>query len=153
MHLFNKENFLTAAEQSDTIKDLLLALGLKLHGNNYKAVNRYANRENIDLNRWLKGRVPNNKKSFDEVLVDGNLKLNPRIKKRLIKELLKEECVKCGQGPVWNGEPLTLQIDHINGRNTDNRIVNLRVLCPNCHTQTPTHGSKNIRRRVVGIPC
>ena len=51
---------------------------------------------------------------------------------------VKEECVLCGQNNSWNGMKLVLQLDHINGNNKDNRIENLRILCPNCHTQTET---------------
>lgn len=53
--------------------------------------------------------------------------------------LLKEECVLCGQNNIWNGKKLVLQLDHKNGNNKDNRIENLRILCPNCHTQTETY--------------
>ncbi len=63
----------------------------------------------------------------------------PNLKKRILDEgLLKEECVLCGQNNLWNGMKLVLQLDHINGNNKDNRIENLRILCPNCHTQTET---------------
>ncbi|AGL14805.1 helix-turn-helix domain-containing protein [Actinoplanes sp. N902-109] len=50
-------------------------------------------------------------------------------------------------GDSWNGKPITLQIDHINGRFLDCRAENLRFLCPNCHSQTPTHAGRNIKRR------
>lgn len=53
-------------------------------------------------------------------------------------------CAKCGCPPVWQGEPLTLEIDHENGKLYDNRRENLRFLCPNCHSQTPTFGVKNL---------
>lgn len=56
---------------------------------------------------------------------------------------VKEECAKCGIGPVWDGEPLMLQLDHINGVNNDNRVENLRILCPNCHTQTETYAGRS----------
>lgn len=65
--------------------------------------------------------------------------------KRLIvdRKLLPHNCSECGLGPEWNGTPLTLQHDHINGINTDHRLENLRTICPNCHSQTDTYGGKN----------
>lgn len=65
------------------------------------------------------------------------------IRKRILEEnLLEYKCAKCGIYE-WNGLPLSLELDHINGINSDNRIENLRFLCPNCHSQTKTYGSKN----------
>lgn len=52
-------------------------------------------------------------------------------------------CSKCNIEPMWDGEELMLEIDHINGVNNDNRIENLRWLCPNCHSQTSTFKGKN----------
>ena len=67
------------------------------------------------------------------------------IKKRLLAEgVLKNECAICGQGPVWNGKPLVLTLDHINGTNNDNRLENLRIICHHCGSQLETFcGKKN----------
>ena len=61
----------------------------------------------------------------------------------LKKGLLEYICAKCGLGAEWRGESLTLQLDHISGDRRDNRLENLRFLCPNCHTQTDTYASKS----------
>lgn len=62
-----------------------------------------------------------------------------RLKNRLFKEnILKNECSKCGLGNIWLGEPISLQLEHKNGNHSDNRLENLCILCPNCHSQTPT---------------
>jgi len=62
-----------------------------------------------------------------------------QLKNKLIAEGYKEaKCEECGLGEEWNGKVLVLELDHINGDKNDNRLENLKILCPNCHSQTPT---------------
>lgn len=66
-----------------------------------------------------------------------------QLKKRLLYDgILENKCVKCDNEGEWMGEPISLELDHINGDNDDNRLENLRILCPNCHSQTPTFRNK-----------
>lgn len=66
------------------------------------------------------------------------------LKWRLIREGIKRRrCESCGRNE-WSGRPIPLELDHINGRREDNRLDNLRVLCPNCHAQTDTYRGRNI---------
>ena len=97
-------------------------------------------------NRYVGGF---NKIPLEELLVEGKATSSSRLKKRLISDgRFVDVCSMCGIGSSWNGAALTLQLDHVNGNSTDNRFENLRILCPICHSQTATHGSKNIIRAV-----
>lgn len=73
--------------------------------------------------------------------------VNPQTLKRRIEDqdlLPHAQCAQCGQPRLWNGQRLVLELDHINGDTRDNRLTNLRFLCPNCHSQTPTFRGRNI---------
>ena len=85
------------------------------------------------------------KYSLDEILVENSQYKNiARLKIRLINEgKLEYTCAICGNNGFWNNQPLTLTLDHINGKHLDHRIENLRFLCPNCHSQTETFSGKN----------
>ena len=88
--------------------------------------------------------VPN-KRSLEDILVENSTYTNTNsLKKRLVSEnLLEYKCAICGNTGEWNKQPLVLVLDHINGNHKDHRIENLRLLCPNCHSQTDTFAGKN----------
>jgi hypothetical protein len=70
------------------------------------------------------------------------------LKRRLLRErLLINRCVECGLEPIWQGKPLVLVLDHVNGDSSDYRLDNLRLLCPNCNSQQDTFAGRNNRRR------
>lgn len=81
---------------------------------------------------------------LDAVLAAGGSRRN--VKLRLLRAgLLQNRCLQCGLSE-WLGKPLAIQIDHINGVPSDHRLENLRMLCPNCHSQTETYGRRNGKR-------
>jgi protein-tyrosine-phosphatase len=134
-------------KESRHFKEILEKLGLVVSGHNYRSLQERFKKENINFEHIYNklNRYPNGiKKSFSEILVENSLYGNRRIlKKRLFQEgLLKNICSICGQIPEWNGKKLVLEIDHINGIRNDNRLENLRILCPHCHSQTNTFTGK-----------
>lgn len=89
-------------------------------------------------------RYKGNPRPLDEILTENSTYSRGALKRRLIKDgILKEFCSKCGMLPEWQGIKLVLVIDHINGVRDDNRIENLRLLCPNCNSQTSTFAGRN----------
>ena len=85
---------------------------------------------------------------LEELLVVGRKTSRSHLKMRLIKAGLKENrCERCGI-TEWMGKPLMMELHHINGDRTDNRLENLQFLCGNCHAQTPTWGGRNVRRKL-----
>ena len=150
-----KEEFEEAVETSYSIRQVLKKLDLVPAGGNYKEFHKKVSMWDVDISHFT-GQSSNKGKShyrprrdLSEVLVENsNYSKTSTLRKRLIKEgYLKNKCSGCGIDS-WLGEHLTLQLDHINGTNNDNRIENLRILCPNCHAQTPTYCGKNkIRKR------
>ena len=90
---------------------------------------------------------------LEQVLVEGSTYSRKMLKRRLYKEgLKKRQCEMCGQGEEWNGTRMSLILDHVNGIADDNRLENLRIVCPNCAATLETHCGRN--SPIVGtIPC
>lgn len=89
---------------------------------------------------WSKGKSLT---SNEDIFTEHSRYSNELVKQRIVKDnLLEYRCTKCGIDS-WQGETIVLDLDHINGNNTDNRLINLRYLCPNCHSQTDTYKGRN----------
>lgn len=150
--LQDREAVKTAIEASNSIREALNYLGLRAAGGNYKAFKKACEKHGLipptpSSEFWSKvnsNRTIEPKYSNDEVFVANSTYLNrTSIKKRLRLLVPEWKCFSCGLGEVWNGQTLTLQLDHINGIYNDNRLENLQLLCPNCHSQTPTFAGRS----------
>jgi hypothetical protein len=151
---YTKEVLEEAVKDCISMAQVLTKLGITYSGGNYYHIKNKINEFKVDISHfkgqaWSRGKEGYNrhtKESFiEKVLCENGLKWRgSAIKKKLIEFEIKENvCEICEQSSEWNGIPLTLQLDHINGNHFDNRLENLRIVCPNCHTQTQTFGSKN----------
>ena len=136
------------ADKCVNMLDLCHRMGIEnVGGEDYKEVRQLAQKLNIKLKFTYKRNIMCNyhpRIETKDILVENSTyKDATKLKKRLIKEGIKEyKCEKCGI-TEWQGEPISLQIHHINGIHNDNRLENIQILCPNCHSQTDTYSGKN----------
>lgn len=141
-------------KEKDSYSHVLDFFGFK--NSNNTSLKNIIKSNNIDISHFksfnehfsylrLKNTIP-----LDKVLIKDSNYNRGSLKARLLRGgYLKDECSKCGLGPEWCGEKLSLQIDHINGVRNDHRLENLRILCPNCHTQTHTYAGKSNKVKIL----
>jgi hypothetical protein len=135
---------------SKTRTEVLQRLGVRVNNGNGATLRMMCRRYDIALPVWdraaaARGNVNSLKLTTDAVLTVGNRTYNATVLKRALASIGRDTrtCEECGQDEVWNDKPLVLHVDHVNGDRFDNRANNLRVLCPHCHTQTPTYARSN----------
>lgn len=147
---WTKEEFESVVKISKTIRDVLRHFGLPDNKGYYNRLFHKSVKEfgtNIShINESVKKQEFRKQLPLNELFVEDSYHEPKWLKRRLIREGLMNDKCSCGQLPMWNGEILVMQLDHINGKNTDNRIENLRLLCPNCHSQTATFGGRNRKK-------
>lgn len=151
---FTDEQLTQAVKNGYSIASTLRYLGLVIAGSNYQLIKQRIKDIGCDTSHWTgQGHLAGKthtwgvKQPIDQILVVGRYRSSSNLKKRLIDEgVLSNQCHVCGI-TEWKGDSISLHLDHKNGDNTDNRKENLRLLCPNCHSQTPTYAGRNIKLR------
>jgi len=151
---WTKQELKKATKKSLSIRQVLFKLNLIPAGGNYSQIKKYLKLYKIDIQHfkgrgWNKGmkiigtpRIPLNK-----ILVKNSNFQSYKLKNRLFVAKLKlPKCEECGWAKKSNDGRLPVELDHINGDSKDNRLENLRILCPNCHSLKPTHRGRNSRK-------
>lgn len=143
--------FRNAVKESRCLQEVVEKLGYsKSSGSMGRFVKKRIEEMEIDISHFETTHIRSShpKYALEDILIEnspyGNIN---RLKQRILKAgLLKYECHECGNKGEWNGKPLTLQLEHKNGKHNDHRISNLCFLCPNCHSQTDTYSGRNMGR-------
>ena len=149
---WNESQLKNAVRGSKSYRQVLYKLGLVEAGGNYEQIKKYIKEYNFDIshftgkvwNKGLKG-IGKPRLQLKEILVQNSHYQSFKLKKRLfVARIKKQECEECGWKKKNSDGYLPLELDHINGDHLDNRLENLRVLCPNCHSLKPNHRGRNI---------
>lgn len=149
---YQKDKLEQIVSESYSFAEALRKIGLRDVGSNFKTIKKYVEEYNIDTSHfrgqtWNKGMGNTDYAAYnklEDILKENTNFKSDTLKYRLVKEGLKQwKCEKCGNEGVWEGEELVLELHHINGNHYDNRLENLQILCPNCHSQTDNFRKKS----------
>lgn len=144
----SREQLQSLIDESTSIREVLIKLKLRGEGGNNARLKRYLEENNFDTKSLVgrsiyRGREKYCVKPLYEVLKEGTRNTSSAIRERLYNNGIKEKkCEKCGI-TEWEGEQINFELHHINGVHNDNRLENLIILCPNCHSQTKNYRGRN----------
>ncbi len=144
---WTEDQFREAVATSESIAQVIRKLGLAVAGGTYNTVGHYITIWELDVSHftgqaWLGTRPgvrgPNQRYTLDTIFCEHSTFQRSALLKVILREGYRERrCESCHRN-TWLGKLITIEVDHINGVNDDHRLENLRLLCPNCHSLTPT---------------
>ncbi|MEU6117955.1 HNH endonuclease signature motif containing protein [Streptomyces sp. NPDC047117] len=147
-----------AVAASTSMYEVLRHLGLDPVGGHHTHISRRIRALGIDTSHFddkPSGADARQRRAREQLLRKEGPAQAPRVPARRLRRALlahgtDERCALCGIGPTWQNQPLPLEVDHINSDWRDNRLENLRFLCPNCHSTTDSYRGRNKGRRATG---
>lgn len=142
---FSKEELQAIVAESTNLKEVIVKLGYTPCGNNHITVKDRLQKYNIDTSHFTSA-TSLTKRNEENIFI-----INSTASQAVLRRWYKKgdyapyKCSICNLGPEWQNKPLTLILDHINGTHNDNRLENLRWVCPNCNQQLETTGFHKMR--------
>lgn len=149
---YSKSELEELAQQSNSLRELIVKAGYSTpSGNNGKTVKKRLEKFGISTEHFGTMADKPMIRTTDNVFMENSTASQATLRRWYEKEDIEYQCVICGQDNEWQGKPLTLILDHINGINNDNRLENLRWVCPNCNQQLETTGYKSMRSPSIPV--
>ena len=156
LHKYTEQKLRESVRTSFSLAQVLKKLGVIPCGGNYQVLKKAIKHFNLDISHftgqvWNKGLSIGARQPLQKYL-NNELKIGSyKLKNKLLKAaIFKPICSNCKR-VNWLGQTIPLELDHINGNNSDNRLSNLRLLCPNCHALTPTYRGKNKASKLSSV--
>lgn len=156
---YTDEDLINAVKKSHSYSETCRNLGVSCKGHSLKIIKNKIINLGLDTThftgqRWNKGLTSYDnpsikRRDISEVLTDKFPYSSHYIRKRLLREHIKECKCECCQRTEWLGIPIPLELHHINGNHYDNRLENLLILCPNCHALTDSHTNIEEIRKLI----
>jgi hypothetical protein len=148
LHKYTEQQLRQAISDSSSMRQVLLKLNVAPYGGNYAVLRKAIKVFKLNIDHftgqgWRKNKKFVPKRPIEEYLENKFPIQSNKLRKRLLKEgVFDYMCSDCGS-KTWKKQPIPLELDHIDGNNNNNRLSNLRLLCPNCHALTPTYRGRN----------
>lgn len=146
---FTRQEIINLLETTKSFRDFLIKIGSSFNGSaSYVSIKKQLDKLQIVVPNYKKLTNERfDRKSNEEIFVENSSYSRYWLKKRILKDrIIDYKCSKCENNGKWLNTELTLQLEHKNGINNDNRIENLEFLCPNCHSQTTTYAGKKHKK-------